>query len=217
MRGDSIIVEEHHIRAGKTIVDMVLPEITASGGRHTITVGGESGSGKSETARAIADALEAKGVKSIILQQDDYYVYPPRTNDRTRREDIGWVGTGEVRFEVLDRNLKEILDGKDEIEKPLVIYGEDRISSETMDLGGAKVAIAEGTYTSLLKNVKTRVFIERTYMDTRAHREKRKRHESELDEFVEKVLLIEHEIISAHKAMADIIVSRDYEVRPKEA
>lgn len=213
MRGDSIVVEPHHIKAAQGVVEIVLPEITALKGKYTITVGGESGSGKSEIAMAIADALKEKGIKSVILQQDDYYVHPPKTNDQTRRKDIGWVGPQEVRFDVLDQNLEDILDGKSEIEKPLVIYDEDRITKETLNVKDMKVAIAEGTYTTLLKNVKTRVFIDRNHMDTRAHREKRMRHKSELDKFVENVLKIEHEIISAHKANADIIITKDYEAQ----
>jgi uridine kinase len=73
--------------------------------------------------------------------------------------------------------------------------------------------IAEGTYTSLLNNADIRVFIDRNYNDTRAHRVKRVRDESELDEFVERVLKIEHQIISSHKARADYIIKRDYDVQ----
>ncbi len=216
MQGDKILVEEHHIRAAEKIVGMILPEISASEGRYTITVGGESGSGKSETAQAIADALEKKGVRCAILQQDDFYVYPPRTNDRTRRNDPGWVGPQEVHLDVLDNALADILAGKDEIEKPLVNYDKDSITTETLDLSGVKVTIAEGTYTTLLRNVNTRVFIARNYLDTRAHREKRIRHSSELDDFTERVLRIEHEIISSHRARADIIVARDYGVEKND-
>ena len=74
------------------------------------------------------------------------------------------------------------------------------------------MAIAEGTYTTLLENVNTRVFIARNYLDTRAHREKRQRHSSELDEFTARVLRIEHEIISSHRRRADIVITRDYDV-----
>jgi uridine kinase len=122
------------------------------------------------------------------------------------------VGPREVRFDALERSLGEILDGRDEVEKPLVLYGEDRVTTETVDLRGVKVAIAEGTYTTLLRNVNTRIFIARTREDTRAHREKRVRHESELDEFVDRVLEIEHGIISKHMADADIVITRDYDV-----
>ncbi len=212
MRGDKILVEEHHIHAAKRIVELLLAQIAASEDKYTITVAGESGSGKSETARAIAEALEEKGINSVIFQQDDYYVYPPKTNDKRRREDITRVGTQEVRLDVIDQNLKDFLEGRTDIEKPLVIYAEDRIDKETLHVGNAKVAIAEGTYTTALDNVDTHVFIARNYLDTRAHREKRGRDKAELDEFTENVLKIEHEIVSAHKARAHIIITKDYEV-----
>jgi uridine kinase len=216
MKGDSIIVEAYHRRAAEKVVDMVLSEIEASDDRYTITVAGESGSGKSETAQAIADELGKKGIKSVIFQQDDYFVHPPRTNDKTRRKDISWVGSQEVRLDVFNQSLIDFLDGKEKIEKPLVIYAEDCIDEETMDVSDAKVAIAEGTYTTLLKNVHTRVFIARNHLETRAHREKRIRHESELDEFIDRVLEIEHGIISRHKAKADIVITKEYEVEKNE-
>jgi uridine kinase len=215
MRGDKIVIEAHHRRAGNHIVDMLLSQITATKGKYTITVAGESGSGKSETATAIAEALEAQGLQSIILQQDDYYIYPPKTNDQTRRNDIRWVGTNEVKLDVLDQNLRDFLDGKDLLEKPLVIYDEDRITTETVPVDEAKVAIAEGTYTTLLNHVNTRVFINRNRLETRAHREKRGRSVEELDQFTEDVLKIEHEIIAPHRERADIIITNDYEVEAK--
>ncbi len=47
MRGDTIIVEEHHRRAAAEIVPALLPRIRKSGEKYTISVAGESGSGKS--------------------------------------------------------------------------------------------------------------------------------------------------------------------------
>jgi uridine kinase len=213
MKGDSIIVEEHHRKAAEGIVQIILPKITSSDSKFAINVSGESGSGKSEVATAISDELAKNGIKSIILQQDDYFVHPPKTNDKTRREDINWVGTQEVHLDILDQNIMDILDGVNEIEKPLVIYDEDTITRETMNVEDAKVVIADGTYTTALNNLTCRTFIDRSYLDTRAHREKRSRHKSELDEFIEKVLKIEHEIISSHKPKADIIITKDYGVR----
>ena len=79
MRGDSIVVEEHHIKAAARIVEIVLQLIEQHQGNYTISIAGESGSGKSETATALATALSASGESCLILQQDDYFVYPPRT------------------------------------------------------------------------------------------------------------------------------------------
>lgn len=216
MRGDSIVVEEHHVKAASGIVELMLPLIERHPRKYTITIAGESGSGKSETATALAEALEAAGKSCLIFQQDDYFVYPPKTNDRTRRADIAWVGPQEVQLDLLDGHLKAFRDGAPVIEKPLVIYEEDSVTTERLDVGGAQVAIAEGTYTTMLSNVDARVFIDRDYEATRAHRNKRRRNEAELDPFIDKVLAIEHKIISAHKALAQLVVNKDYSVKPQD-
>lgn len=212
MKGDTIVVEDHHRRAAEAIVPMLRPILDGSDQRFAMTVAGESGSGKSETATAIADLLAAEKIKSQIFQQDDYFVYPPKSNDRKRRETITWVGPQEVRLDLLDQHLAGFLAGDKTIEKPLVIYEDDTISSEIIEPGNARVAIAEGTYTTLLDQPSVKVFIDRDYRETRAHREKRMRDASELDPFIDQVLTIEHEIISAHKALATIIVASDYSV-----
>lgn len=209
MLGDSIVVEAHHRKAAAAIVDLLLPAIEQTE-KYSLTIAGESGSGKSETAMAIAEKLEQSGLRTTIFQQDDYFVYPPKTNDRTRRRDIGWVGPEEVHLDLLDSHLQSFLTGARTLEKPLVIYAEDRIDTESIDLGRTRVAIAEGTYTTLLNNVQTRVFIDRDYHETKKHRTSRQRDESELDAFIDRVLAIEHEIISSHKADAQMIIDSDY-------
>ena len=213
MLGDSIVVEKHHLDAAAGIAQIVLPLIEQHPGKYTISSAGESGSGKSETATALAAALIASGNFCQILQQDDYFVYPPKTNDQTRRVDIGWVGPQEVRLDLLDAHLQSFRQGSSIIEKPLVIYEEDRVTTERFDVGDSQVLIAEGTYTTTLSNVNTHVFIDRDYFETRSHRDKRRRSDAELDPFIERVLAIEHEIISAHKALAQLIVDKDYFVR----
>ena len=211
MKGDSIVVEPHHIRAAQGVVALIGPRISPSRTRFTVTIAGQSGSGKSETAVALARALEEQETKSVILQQDDYFVYPPKTNDRTRRKNIDWVGPQEVRLDLLDSHLAAFLEDAQEIRKPLVSYEEDRISEEIVQVKDARVLIAEGTYTTLLATAGSRVFIDRDYRQTRSHREKRSRNVAELDAFIERVLAIEHAIISGHKARADILVTTDYE------
>lgn len=212
MKGDSVVVEAHHRNAAAGIVDRLMPVLNASPERHTVSIAGQSGSGKSETAVALAEALGAQGIQCEILQQDDYFIHPPKSNDRTRREDIEWVGPQEVRLDLMDEHLAAFLDGAQQVEKPLVDYASDSIGSETLDFGKSRVLIAEGTYTTLLDHCKTHVFIDRTYLETRAHREKRMRDASELDPFIDKVLEIEHGIISSHKPNAQIVIESNYEV-----
>ena len=210
MRGDIIIIDEHHHSAAATIVAHLLPVIPSQEGRYTVTVAGESGSGKSETAQAIAEEFGRHGLSTFVLQQDDYFVHPPRTNHATRVEDIGWVGINEVLLDLLDDHLAAARAGAETVEKPLVIYDDDSITTETASFAGIDVVIAEGTYTTLLNNGDTRIFIARNRLETMAARERRGR--EAMDPFIERVLEIEHEIISPHISRADIVISNDYEV-----
>ena len=209
MEGDILIIEEHHRRAAAQIVKMIFDKITAAPAKYIITVGGESGSGKSETAASIGAELKSKGINCYIFQQDDYFVYPPKTNARAREKDTGWVGPQEVRLDLLDSHLKELKRGNNKIVKPLVIFKEDRITEETVDLDEYGVIVAEGTYTTLLKNADTHVFIDRNLNDTLEARRKRNRETQ--DEFLENILTIEHNIISEHKKLAEIIITRDFD------
>lgn len=210
MRGDKLVIRDVHRKAAKGLVDLLLPSITKKEDRFVITIAGESGSGKSEIAAVLAELLDENRIKSVILQQDDYFVHPPRTNERMRRDDRANVGIQEVRLDILNRNLMDILSSKDTIKKPLVLFDDDKITEESIDITGVKVVIVEGTYTTVLDNVDCRVFIDRTYMDTRESRELRAREKQ--DDFLENVLNIEHQIISSHKSRADIIITKNYDV-----
>ena len=120
----------------------------------------------------------------------------------------------EVKLGLLDENIFAVKDGLEEIEKPLVIFEEDTITSETVDLSGKKVLIAEGTYTTSLEHVDLRIFIDRNKIDTREARAERNREKQ--DEWLEKILEIEHNIISKQKEQADIIISKKWDAYRKE-
>lgn len=210
MRGDKIRVQDIHRKAAVQIVRIMLPSIMANNGRYAISIGGESGSGKSELAVAIAEVLDKHGVGSLILQQDDYFVHPPYTNDARRREDINRVGLNEVHLGMLDDHVNAIIKGEKSVEKPLVVYQEDRIVTEALPVDRIDVVIAEGTYVTLLENVHSRIFIDRTYEQTISARLKRNR--EPFDPFLERVLEIEHAIISSHRDYADIIVTSSFTI-----
>jgi uridine kinase len=211
MRGDKLVIRQWHRQAAQKVAELLGPHLIAEKKKATISVAGESGAGKSEIASVLADALKDHGLSCAILQQDDYFVYPPKTNESMRRKDMGHVGLSEVRLDLLDQHLLEFLNGGSEIRKPLVIFEEDRIIEETLSVDLPQVLIAEGTYVTGLENVTKRVFIDRTYEDTRESRAARSREKQ--DDFLEQVLRIEHEIISKHKKLAHIIITRDHDVR----
>jgi uridine kinase len=214
MKGDKLVIGEGHVNAVDQITELLLPHISSTQDRFAVTIAGESGSGKSEIAVVLSETLSRMGIRSIILQQDDYFVYPPKTNAKMRKKNINNVGLSEVRLALLDQNLKDLVEGKSEIVKPLVIFGADQITEEKVKLKNIKVAIVEGAYTTILKNAHQHIFIDRTYNDTRETRLHRAREKQ--DEFLERVLEIEHRIISSHKAQADVIITKDYKVKRNE-
>jgi uridine kinase len=209
MRGDILIITENHKKAALQSMPFILPKFKEANKPFIITVAGESGAGKSEIAECIAKEFENIGIKSFIFQQDDYFVYPPRSNTKKREEDINHVGIYEVRLDLLEEHCKAAYECR-KIEKPLVIFEENKIDTEEVDLCNYQVFIVEGTYTTALENVDIHVFIDRDYIDTKGARLKRSREKQ--DQFLEQILKIEHEIISKHKNRAHIIITKEYNV-----
>jgi len=213
MKGDVIVVEPYHRHAAKIIVQELIKEIKEKERRTIITVAGESGTGKSEVAQAIRDELEAHQIKTRIIGQDDYFVLPPHSNDTRRRKDPDWLGPQfEVKMDLLEQHITDAEQGKKAIVKPLIDYQENTITEERISLTDVKVIIVEGTYTSLLNPVDKRIFIDRTWEESLAHRKKRNRGEEVGDPFIEGVLTKEHKIIAEHKHLADILITNEYEI-----
>jgi uridine kinase len=206
MIGDKLIIEQHHTDRAAEINELLADRIED---RFVITVAGESGAGKSELAYEIYRQLNERGIKTGLLQQDDYFVFPPKTNHEMRRRNLEQVGPYEVKLDLLDSNLRSFKRGESPIYKPLVIYDEDRITTEEMDVDDLKVLIAEGTYTSLLTFADVRVFIDRDYRQTLEARKRRAR--DRWEPFIEDVLEREHQIISRHRARASIIITADFQ------
>lgn len=208
MRGDILIIGDHHRLAAENILNLTLKGIRSKEGVYIFTIAGESGAGKSETAYALEGLLEKINIRTYIIQQDDYFILPPKTNEKARIVNINRVGPDEVRLDLLNENIRSVIAGGKIIEKPLVIFEEDRITTETVDLSGYDVIIIDGTYTTMLEKIDCHVFIDRDRNDTRSDRLKRNREQQ--NEYLEHILEIEHKIISRHKEMADIIVNKEY-------
>jgi uridine kinase len=83
---------------------------------------------------------------------------------------------------------------------------------EVASLEGVQVIIVEGTYVSLLRQVDRRIFIARNRLETLEHRQRRNRGSEAADPFIEGVLEVEHKIIAGHRALADFVLTRDFDV-----
>lgn len=208
MKGDNLQITDYHRNAAKDVFVHLKEKgylFKPFKSVFSITISGESGSGKSEIAVVLSDLLVEDGFVTIILQQDDYFIYPPKTNHNNRVKDIKWVGIKEVRLDLIDQHISAIKQKKKQkLTKPLVIYDEDKIDEEEIDIKDKNIIISEGTYTSLLKFSDFRIFINRTYHQTKKSRLKRARDPAV--GFIEQVLEIEHKIINQHIKKADFVI-----------
>lgn len=212
MIGDVIHIRPEYFTTADALVNLMLAaHQSKQGAFEVIAIGGESGSGKSVTAICLQLSLEKKGISSIILHQDDYFKLPPKTNHINRLKDISAVGMHEVDLAVLEKNIQDFRSREAIIKKPLVNYDADCILEESLPVKNAQVLIIEGTYAMALANVDVRIFMQRNYHDTLENRIARGR--EAYSEFVEKVLEIEHRIISPGIEKADAIVQKDYSVK----
>jgi uridine kinase len=210
MIGDKLIIGDFHHAAAKMILEhLYIMDINIP---YSLSISGESGSGKSEIAQVLCEYLESKGNRVLILGQDDYFRLPPHSNHQQRKIDMSWVGPMEVQLQLMNEHVRKLCCANNtQVIKPLIDFSEDKIGTEMVS-GPFEVVIAEGTYTALLANVNVRVFIDGDYRETKLHRLSRNRDqtlENNSDDeltFLEQVLQIEHEVISKHKNLANIII-----------
>jgi len=201
-----------HVKASLVIVANIINCIKAKEQRYIISLAGESGCGKTETAKALVAEFNRQGINSLVLSQDDYFFLPPLANDAMRKKSPEWLGPHkEVNMKLLDDTLVEAMVG-DKINVSHIDYDTNVETVEKIDIEGVKVIIVEGTYTSLLKHIDTRIFIDADYKDTLKFRKIRSRGNEVNDPFVENILETEHKIIAGHKYLADFIITKDYDV-----
>ena len=201
-----------HVKASLVIVANIINCIKAKEQRYIISLAGESGCGKTQTAKALVAELSRQGINSLVLSQDDYFFLPPLANDAMRKKSPEWLGPHkEVNMKLLDDTLVEAMVG-DKINVSHIDYDTNVETVEKIDIEGVKVIIVEGTYTSLLKHIDTRIFIDADYKDTLKFRKLRSRGNEVNDPFVENILETEHKIIAGHKYLADFIITKDYDV-----
>ncbi len=103
MIGDKLIIEQYHTERAVEICDVLADRLRARR-KWAISVAGESGAGKSELAYEIYRLLNESGIRAGVLQQDDYFVFPPRTNHEMRRRNLEQVGPirGQARLSRLE-------------------------------------------------------------------------------------------------------------------
>lgn len=209
MIGDVINLEQKHLDTAENIYK-ILKQNENHTDKWAVGICGESGSGKSLTAFALKKILEENGIQSVVIQMDDYFKLPPKTNHENRQKSWDNVGMHEVHLDAMQENIKDFKKGTSSIEKPLVDYKNNSISKEILNLDNVQILIIEGTYILSIDAFNFSIFIDRNYKDTYKNRIERNRDVQ--SDFVEKILDIEHNLIRQFKNKANVVLGKNYQI-----
>ena len=193
------------------LVDALLAEGTLSRGRLVIGVAGESGSGKSTAAAQLAETLNARGIATAFINQDNYFIRPPRTNHEFRLQDLGAVGPHEVQLALIDEHIAAFRAGRTDVRAPLVNYPANRFDEEMRDFSPLQVLVVEGTYVLMLEGLDVRLFLEATHADT--HERRMARNRDIWEPIIDTILDIEHRVIAPQADQAHWLIDRDFHLR----
>lgn len=164
MLNDRITVTNKHIAAANVVVDELLPEL---GPKYILAIGGEVGSGKSTLAFAIAHRLKKEGVKSKIIDLDDFYRIAPHSRKAWRRKNgIESVGPEEYDWDRINAVIDDFKNDR-ESSMPCVDLITDEVDLITTSFKKIDVAIINGLYATKLHQANFKVFIELTYNETK--------------------------------------------------
>lgn len=206
MLGDVLLITDNHRKAAAQIVDR-LGDIKAD--KFVIAVGGESGAGKSELAHVIARRLKDKGELAKTLHIDDYYKVPPRERTEWRKEHgMESVGLSEINWDLLGQHIADFRESKEAV-LPCIDLLTDQIDKLITTFEGIKYLIVEGLY-PLNIDAGLRIFIDLTYHETK--RAQIVRGKEPQTEWRWKVLEREHQVVQSLRPLADLLVTKDFDV-----
>ncbi len=226
-RGDIPRIKDYHVAAARDLLPHVLERLdaaTGAGERLTVALGGESGSGKTEIGYLLTLMLRKHGRGAVVIPGDAFFVRPPDENHANRlaadaRGDLGeGVGPHEVNLDRLDG----ILASARMPETTSVSVPSDcrsltarRYPQVPVALEGIDAVMVDLTYSLHLNHATCKVFLQPASLDRIDEvRARNLARDPDQDfDFIERVLRLEHELISPLIERADLIVDKEYRVR----
>jgi len=206
MLGDVLLITENHRRAAEQIVSR-LGKFKSE--KVVIAIGGESGAGKSELAHVVSRRLKERGELAKILHIDNYYkVSPTERTEWRKRHGIESIGLAEYDWDLINQNVTEFRQSKEAI-LPCIDLLTDQEDKLITNFEGIKHLVVEGLY-PLKVDADLKIFIDLTYHETKKAQVVRCKEPQ--NEYRLQVLEREHQVVQSLRPLADLIVTKDFEV-----
>ena len=206
MLGDVLLITDNHRKAAEQIVER-LGEIKSD--KVVMAIGGESGAGKSELAHVVSRRLKERGELAKVLHIDNYYKVSPTERTAWRKQHgIESIGLSEYDWDLINRNIAEFRQSKEAV-LPCIDLLTDQEDRLITNFEGIRFLIVEGLY-PLKVDADLRIFIDLTYYETKKAQAVRGKEPQ--NEYRRQVLEREHQVVQSLRPLADLIVTRDFEV-----
>ena len=206
MLGDVLLINDNHRKAAEQIVSR-LGKFKSD--KMVIAIGGESGAGKSELAHVISRRLKETGELAKVLHIDNYYKVSPTERTAWRKKHgIESIGLSEYDWDLINQNVTEFRQSKEAV-LPCIDLLTDQEDKLITNFEGIRFLIVEGLY-PLKVDADLRIFIDLTYHETK--KAQLLRGKEPQNEYRRQVLEREHQVVQSLRPLADLIVTRDFEV-----
>lgn len=205
MFGDYLVWDNQSEDYSKTIFDKIDRKLLLK--NFTISIGGISGTRKSETAHKLAEKLISSGKQCHIISGDDYYTTPWHTrNDTRKKEKI--IGPKEMDWKRIDWTFETFYNPMyNSIHFFQMSKFSTAVMQATIDKSCCDILIFEGLYgchRGIPSDIK--VHIGKTDSKSTYDFRKKRKKENELDSFRMKVVEKECSAVELLKSNADIII-----------
>jgi alpha-galactosidase len=219
MFGDKIVIGDGHTRQ----VEALFPKVLSLPKKSVITVGGPSGSGKSEIGSLLGTCFINANRNTYVISCDNYPHRPPRINDQRRAELykqggeaalVDYLGTpNEIDFSRMNQLIADFKSGASELNLRIMDCKNNCVADDnrTLDVSEIEILVLEGTWSALVEDVDVRIFLDSDFKKTLEHRKKRAR--DPLTPFGETVLTIEQKKLERIRdTRADIVINPEAEI-----
>jgi len=215
MLNDVLLIRQEHLSAAAVISERIISEMkilrrTRPGHKFIAAISGESGSGKSELAHAIAQDLKKVEIQPKILHTDNYYRVPPSERLAARIADnFVHVGAAEYDWDLLKSNINDFRAGRMSL-MPCIDLTNGQLDRLISDFSGVDVLVVDGLYALGIKDADLCIYIDLSWRETRKNQELRGKEAD--DEYRLKVLEKESEDVKAFRYRADLVIDHQYNV-----
>ena len=209
MLGDVLLITEKHEKAAKKIFEIILKE---KKDKYIVAISGESGSGKTELAHVLAKLLRKEGIMAKPIHIDNYYKIHPlkRTEWRKKHGIQNAVGLNEYDWDTIYKNIDDFKNSRNST-MPCIDLITEQVDSLTTDFAGIDMLIIDGLYAINVEGVDLRIFIELTYHETKKAQVVRGKEPQ--NKYRMQVLEREHQVVQSLKQRADLLITKEYEVK----